>query len=166
MNDSNLSSVETISQKLAASVVVKLVVIGGLIVALMVPSFLILNLIHERETRRDQVIAEIGAKWGLPQTLSGPFLTIPFEQIAPGPDQEQVHTLRYLHLLPESLNLTGQLIPETRYRGIYAVIVYTAKVTVNGVFRLPETATSRPIRRETVAVTAPSGVLPSRSVAT
>lgn len=141
MNESGrLSPVETISQKLATSVIVKLTVIGVLIAVLMVPTLLILNLIHERETRRDEVIAEIGGKWGLPQKLSGPFLTIPFEQTGPGPDQKPVSTLRALHLLPDSLNVTGQLIPETRYRGIYAVIVYTAKVTVSGLFRLPDGA--------------------------
>lgn len=139
MNDSDhLAPVETISQKLAASVIVKLIVIGGLMVTLMLPIMLIMNLIFEREARRDEVIAEIGGKWGLPQKLSGPFLSIPYEQTGPGPAQKPISTLRTLHLLPESLNITGPLDPETRYRGIYAVIVYTAKVTVNGLFRLPD----------------------------
>jgi len=42
------------------------------------------------------------------------------------------------HFLPETLEVEGDLIPETRNRGIYKVVVYEGKLNLTGSFALPD----------------------------
>jgi inner membrane protein len=48
-----------------------------------------------------------------------------------------VETIGYAHFLPDDLTIKGDIKTELRYRGIYEVIVYNSKVTLNGSFSLP-----------------------------
>ncbi|MCD4698063.1 MAG: cell envelope integrity protein CreD [Bacteroidales bacterium] len=42
------------------------------------------------------------------------------------------------YVLPEKLEIEGQLDPEIRYRGTYKVIVYESVVHFNGTFNFPD----------------------------
>ncbi|MFA9290312.1 MAG: inner membrane CreD family protein [Solirubrobacteraceae bacterium] len=40
----------------------------------------------------------------------------------------------YLHILPSQLNISGNINPEKRYRGIYEIVVYNSKLKISGTF--------------------------------
>ena len=62
------------------SITLKIVSIGILILLLLIPAGMIQNLISERQLRRDSVVKEISQKWGDCQTITGPFITVPFKK--------------------------------------------------------------------------------------
>ena len=49
-------------------------------------------------------------------------------------NSERRSMLRHAFFLPETLNITGTVEPEIRYRGIYQTILYTADLTISGTF--------------------------------
>jgi inner membrane protein len=116
------------------SVSLKLVAIGFLILILIIPSTMIDTLIYERMNLRDEATEEVSSKWGGRQALGGPVLTIPYYTYVKN-DKGQTETqLAYAHFLPDNLQIEGQLSPEKRYRGIYVVVLYNAKLKVKGRF--------------------------------
>jgi inner membrane protein len=119
------------------SITVKLVIIGFLTLLLLIPGGMLKNLIEERQDRRDEVITEINSKWGDSQTLTGPIISIPYKKYHKE-DDEVFSTLHHAHFLPEELNINGKLIPETRYRGIYKVVVYNTLLNFAGNFKKPD----------------------------
>ena len=96
--------------------------IGFLILALLIPTFLIMYLVNERKERKQQVTMEISNKWSAAQTITGPFLIIPYTET-----ENNVPVKKYLHILPEQLDINGNIEPEIRHRSIYKVPVFTAK---------------------------------------
>ena len=44
------------------NILVKVIVIGGIIIALMIPSIMIMNLVQERASRKQQVTHEVSSK--------------------------------------------------------------------------------------------------------
>jgi len=119
------------------SATLKVVGIGVLALLLLIPAGMVMNLVREREGAFNNVASEIGQKWGFPQTLTGPIITIPY--LVQFVDNEgKPHSTRHnAHFLPETLNVNGNINPELRYRGIYSVIVYSSRLKISGVFPKP-----------------------------
>ena len=115
-------------------VVIKAILIGILTLLLLIPTVMIRQLIFEREGRQEEAGNEISSKWSGKQTLSGPILSIPyFENFKD--DAGNVKTvIKYAHILPERLTITGELFPEKRYRSIFEIVVYNSKLTYSGHF--------------------------------
>ncbi|HKL19941.1 MAG TPA: cell envelope integrity protein CreD [Halalkalibaculum sp.] len=111
----------------------RLFIIAFLTLALLIPSFLIQELISERESRRDSVANEISQKWGDKQVIIGPLLSVPYKHYFKNSDTIE-QAIRYAHFLPDKLTIEGSIIPEVRYRGIYEVIVYNSKLSLSGSF--------------------------------
>lgn len=59
------------------NILVKVVFIGFIILALMIPSLMITSLVRERANRKSMVIAEVSNKWRQIQTIAGPYISIP-----------------------------------------------------------------------------------------
>src|SRR5664279_5103512 len=57
---------------------VKVIIIGFLILVLMIPSVMITSLVQERSSRKMQVTNEVSSKWGQVQTVTGPYIEIPY----------------------------------------------------------------------------------------
>ncbi len=102
--------------------VIKSFFIGFLVLALLIPTFIIMFLVNERKERKEEVTREISNKWSAAQTITGPFLVIPYSET----DNNTVVN-KYLNILPEQLDINGILEPEIRYRSIYKVPVYTTR---------------------------------------
>jgi inner membrane protein len=122
------------------SVLFKMIVIGILILALLIPLAMVRGLISERQARHDQTATEVANSWGMEQTLSGPVLRVPY--ILRGTDEngkKQVWTVDAF-FLPEDLTISGQITPERRSRGIFEVAVYRARLSWKGTFRQPSFA--------------------------
>lgn len=141
-------STENLWERLASwsqrSVLLKLATAGFIVLLLLIPSFMIQDLIREREAQRDHALRDISALWGGAQTLSGPILRIPFEYFESYVDDKGTTRTRkvrdHLLLLPKTLHITGQLTPEIRHRGIYNAVLYTGQVELSGEFAsLPAT---------------------------
>ncbi len=119
------------------SVTLKLVSVGILILILLIPTSMLTSLIYERQGLRDNAIEEVSSKWGAPQTIGGPVLSIPYRTIIKDDKGQSETVLRYAHFLPDELEITGIVTPEKRYRGIYVVVLYTSKLHISGKFSYP-----------------------------
>lgn len=116
----------------------RMFVVGLLALVLLIPAAMVRGLIHEREMRRNEAIMEISGKWGNAQHITGPVLTIPYRVYTVDDDGDVRAIIRYAHFLPEELSINGKALPETRYRGIYEAVLYTADIEIGGTFAPPD----------------------------
>ncbi len=137
----NLTLLERLNEKISQSITFKLISIGILIIILLIPQSMINDLIIEREARMQETIHEVTDMWSGSQTLTGPVLTIPYKAYI---EKEENNTVRIQEVtriatfLPENLKIEAEVQPEERYRGIFKVIVYTAKIRIKGKFEMPD----------------------------
>ncbi len=117
----------------------KLGAIVILTLILLAPSQLIMNLIQEREHVHRKAIEEVSDKWSNSQTITGPIMTIPYDKYVKELDSDKKEKIvkykEYIHVLPQSLNINGNISPEKRMRGIYEIIVYNSKLKIEGNFK-------------------------------
>lgn len=119
------------------SIMIKAMIVGFLIIVLLIPAALIQDLVHERQERQAQVIAEVSSKWANGQKITGPFLIIPYT-VMEKDEKGQAYTIkRIAYFLPEELNINGQLFPEPRNRSIYKVVLYKTDMKLTGRFASP-----------------------------
>ena len=107
---------------------------------LLIPTAMIRGLIHEREYTQQDAIREVSSKWGEEQTISGPYVSVPyFRYIKQYSKRDSVYKMvqikENIHFLPTELNINGNISPERRYRGIYEIVVYNSKLNISGVFK-------------------------------
>ncbi len=126
-------------QQFMNSYSVKMIIVSGLAILLLIPSFLIQEVISERIALSQKVKNELYAQWGGKQVVAGPVLNVPFSVMEPG-ENNQVNRERHgvAHFLPETLKTGGILYPETRQRGIYKVVVYEGNLKLKGTFSQPD----------------------------
>lgn len=101
-----------------------LLLIMGLI--LFLSTFLVRNIIHEREQTQSISQEFFENSWGPKQTFAGPFITIPYKN-AKG-------DIFYAYLMPKDLVIQNQLETDLRKKGIFENIVYKNKVKAKGYF--------------------------------
>lgn len=106
---------------------------------LLIPTSMIESLIYERQTTQQEAIHEVSSKWANEQTISGPFISIPFykyikEFSKKDSIEKIVQVKEYLHILPTELKINGKISPELRNRGIYEIVVYNSKINISGKF--------------------------------
>jgi inner membrane protein len=133
----NQDIVKKTSQFIKRSITLKIISVGILILLLLIPASMVKGLIRERQQRRDTVVREISQKWGDSQTITGPFLTVPFKTFYKDDKGKTQFNLNYLHFLPETLEISGDMTPEVRYRSLFEAVLYNTKLTFNGHFKLP-----------------------------
>jgi inner membrane protein len=127
-----------VSSGIKNSVSFKVFTIFILIMILLIPSSMIQSLIHEREARKGGVISEISSKWGNEQKITGPIITIPYKKYYKDKDGKTSHVIRYMHFLPDDLDLNCEIFPEIRYRGIYEAVLYNTQAKITGSFSHPD----------------------------
>jgi inner membrane protein len=116
------------------SISIRIFIIAILVLIMMVPSAMITTLVSERENRKNEAIHEIASKWAYSQTVGGPVITLPYEETIINEEGKPQTVTGYIQLLPDLLEITGNLNPEIRYRGIYKAILYNTKIYLNGYF--------------------------------
>lgn len=107
---------------------------------LQIPLSMITELIHERQARRDEATADITAKWGGTQQLTGPVLRVPYIRHTLDADGKPRQERRAAYLLPETLTIDATLKTEERRRGIFSIPVYGARLAIRGRFQRPDLA--------------------------
>ncbi len=126
-------------QQLMNSYSVKMIIVSGLAIVLLIPSFLIQELIQERIVLSQKVKNELYAQWGGKQVVAGPVLNVPYTVKEQGENNQGINERHGIaHFLPETLKTEGVLYPETRTRGIYKVVVYEGKLKLKGTFAQPD----------------------------
>ncbi|MFZ1677767.1 MAG: cell envelope integrity protein CreD [Saprospiraceae bacterium] len=120
---------------------VKVIIIGILILILMIPSMMITSLVQERSSRKMQVTNEVSSKWGQLQTVTGPYIEIPYlEEIKLNsklPSEWNEHKLYYF---PHDLVTHGTITPVIKKRSIFKVILYESNLDIKGSFNYPDLA--------------------------
>lgn len=121
------------------SVTAKLVVIVFLTCLLVVPLGMVWALVAERAERRDDVVAEVGAIWGRQQTVGSVALSVPFDTVSVA-GGVATRTSRRAVVLPSTLTIEADLVPEVRRRSIFSVNLYRTSLRVSGTFAIPDIA--------------------------
>lgn len=121
---------------------IKVFIIGGLIILLMIPMFMIESLISERGRTQEEAINEVSEKWSLAQTITGPYLSIQLPTVTEH-NGEKIVTIKNLVLFPDELLIDGQLKTEILKRSLYNVNVYQSELTLKGSFSSEELLKSR-----------------------
>ncbi len=123
----------------------KVIVIGILTLLLMIPMVMISDLVNERERTASEAVEEVRERWSLPQTVAGPVLTIPryaLQHVSESGRTERVREV--VNILPESLDIAGDVRTEELRRGLYEAVVYRSTMELRGTFVLPPEVTLRP----------------------
>ena len=105
----------------------KLILIGLLSVILLIPQQIILHVVNERNATQVEAEKEVEQMWSAPQRVVGPVVRIPAKK----------NNARDVYLLPEALQVKGDVRTETRHRGNFDVTVYTADLTLDGSLQIP-----------------------------
>ena len=108
----------------------KLMLIGGLALATVLPNLFISSLIDEREQRQSGVQQEFRRNWGPEQNVYSPILVVPYQSMPDRPRQ-------YLKIATSRLDLAANLTPQARKRGLFHATVYDAKIEMQGTFLVP-----------------------------
>ncbi len=117
------------SQTLKTSATVKVMIIGLLTIVLSIPLFVIFLLGVEREYRFEEAQQEVSQKWGNPQTLVGPILTVPYTKRVNTESGFTNNTYKAT-FLPDELKIKTDIKPEIRSRGIFDIVLYDSKIEI------------------------------------
>ena len=109
--------------------------IGFLILVLLIPTFFIMFLVSDREQRRKEVVQEVSSKWASAQTISGPYLVVPYNEPAVNSENKPIIIKKQLILLANDLRVNGNISPENRPRSIYKVLLYKSNLNLKGSFK-------------------------------
>jgi inner membrane protein len=135
-----MSAWDRVQKFLRESATIKLLIIGFILLLLLIPLSFVRDLVHERQYRQSEAMSEVSRTWGEAQTVTGPFITLPYQSAILGNNGERIvsNSKSFYHLLPEKLDIQTELKTEKRSRGIFEVIVYTSEVTISGFFKQPD----------------------------
>lgn len=111
---------------------IKGLIIGGLALILLIPTYFVQNLIIEREARQKEAFSEVSSKWANRQNITGPVLVVPYLKAAADNNGKATRSLAYF--LPDQLTIESTVRPEKRYRGIYEVMLYSSSLNLKGKF--------------------------------
>jgi inner membrane protein len=106
-------------------ILIKGAITAVLIGIMMIPTLFISNLVQERKARNASVVKEVDSRWASAQTLTGPYIDIPYKRYpADG----------HLIIIPDNKQVSGEISHELRERSIYKVLLYRASVSDHGDF--------------------------------
>ena len=82
----------------------KVFIIGAIAIVLLIPKFMILGLIQERQKTAEITKNEVMQKWSLAQTVRGPVLSIPYIERTFDNEGKEIAGRNY-GMLPSSQNI-------------------------------------------------------------
>ena len=120
------------------SLVGKIIILGFIILLLMIPYFMAVGLRRDRMNRSRNAEREVSEKWGGKQLIAAPVLAIGVQTVRKvkrnGNAGQVEYTRSTWHVLPENLSVESSIVPEIRFRGIYQVMLYKAKIRIKAKF--------------------------------
>lgn len=121
----------------AGGLTLKLFIIAIVALLLLIPGGMIQNIISERAENREKVMAEVQEKWGNPQMISGPLISLPYKEYYTKADDTETFRVKKATFLPHNLEITGTVEPHIRKRSLYRVLLYKSHLQVQGSFTRP-----------------------------
>lgn len=73
-------------------------------------------------------------KWSKAQTITGPYIVVPYNEVFTEPGNKKSVVKKSVILLPENLNVKGDILPQQTHRSIYKVLLYKANLNITGNF--------------------------------
>ncbi|QYA25621.1 cell envelope integrity protein CreD [Gramella sp. MT6] len=145
-NQSSNPNTNRIVHWLKNSITARMFIIGILSLILLIPLFMVQDLIRERAERQENVVTEINVKWGDAVILYGPVLRVPYrsfreKQITNSQKEvitESIEEIEYFYFFPDKLKIESNINPEIKKRGIYKTSVYKSKTSISGSFSAPD----------------------------
>lgn len=114
--------------------IVKGGIIGLMALLLMIPMLYVKELILEREERQKQVTKEISSKWSGKQNIVGPVIAVPYWNADTNDTLRKNASKSIAYFLPDQLDISAQVNPREKHRGIFKVMLYDAKTTIAASF--------------------------------
>ncbi len=141
-----MSDQPTRLRRLAAAPIFKAGLILALILLLQLPLGAVSDLIGERQSRQEEVVAGFRQSWGPSQLVRTPVLAVPYTQARDGAGVKR----GWIEIRPRRVAVTAQVAPEIRRRGLFPAVVYTATLAIEGNFEMPalEERGMQPLRPE------------------
>ena len=127
------------------SAIARLVIMGVLTIALLIPLMWVHRIVSERASRRNSAVADVSASWGGPQVIGGPVLSIPYTYTWTDNAGRLQRGSGRAHFLPRELRIDGTVASEMRRRGIFDVVVYRSTLKMAGTFLRPDVSWIRPV---------------------
>jgi inner membrane protein len=124
------------NKKWQHSLTIKMILLAIMGLFLLAPLEMIKSIIRERQKNSENIKKEIAFQWAGQQVVSGPVLNIPLRIWPDKKDSEPYKSV--FHLMPENLEISGEVQTEKRHRSIYQAVVYTADLKLSGEFTIPE----------------------------
>lgn len=121
------------------NIYIKIGLIFILMLLLLIPSAIVKGLVFDRENTQRNAVNEVSSKWAFNQTVTGPYISIPYLKPLKRYNEtakitETYFEREYIYILPETLKADVNLNPQKRTRGIYEVVLYNAKINFSGKF--------------------------------
>ncbi len=127
-----IKSQDTVSDK--GKLFIKSILIFVMALALWLPTYFILDIVKERAGRQKEAITDISSKWANKQTVNGPILMIPYNDVEIDDKGNKTSFQRNAYFMPDKLDIQSKVFPEKRHRGIYEVAVYRSEISLSGKF--------------------------------
>jgi inner membrane protein len=123
------------------SVSVKAVIIAVLTLVMLWPLARVESLVSERQARQHEAYQVIASGFGGAQVIGAPLLSVDTEERSVTVDRITKTTSETwapgapLHLAPDDVQITTQVMVEVRHKGIYSVPVYVSTLVMTGEFK-------------------------------
>ncbi len=130
---------QTIISRLRQSASVKVFTIGILILLLLIPLGMVRGTIDDRDMIHQTARFDIQRTWGQSQLIAGPVLVLPYDIVHVDGRGERFVNRTEMYVLPGKLGIDASVVSEIRYRGIYKVPVYSARIRLHGQFAAIDT---------------------------
>lgn len=125
-------------KNLKSNIFFKIGMIVVITLILLIPTALIQQLIKEREYVKEDAISEVSSKWGSGQTITGPFVSIPYDKYVKRALTDSTSKIvvvkEWANFLPEDLKINGDIQSDKMKRGIYEIVVYESLLDISGSF--------------------------------
>ena len=129
------------------SLLLKAALVAALSFVLMIPVWMIRDLVSERQTRRNEAVGGIAEGWGKRQTLDAPYLSIPYERRWVEVKREMIDGKERFTYIDRSVSSAVQVPADVawtvdasiseRSRGIYKARLYEARIQARGTLEAP-----------------------------
>ena len=129
-------------------ILIKGAITAALIGIMMIPTVFISDLVRERQERNEAVVKEVDSRWAMAQTISGPYIFLPYKYITTDATGKPLVIVNHLLILPENKQVAGKINHEIRERSIYKVLLYRTSLSDQGnfVLNLPKEVTADQIQ--------------------
>jgi inner membrane protein len=123
---------------------IKLLFVGLIAAALIVPLMMVWALVYDRQNQAETAQSSIVDGWGGSQVIAGPMISVPYKTTEEQTVEENgktstrtVEVERTLYISPISNDVETAIDPKPKKRSIYQTVVYNADVKGKAKFALP-----------------------------